>query len=207
MKTEETLKLEKQIRQATHKMGVFQCFEVTIGYAGDERVDFMTYDTKGIFRCYELKVSKADFHSNAAVSFVGHYNYYVLTRDLYNQVKDEIPDWVGVYVGDYCIKKAKKQDLSNKEYRMRRTINGRSTEVVIPWIDLLKESMIRSLYRDSDKLFYSNNDKYLNQMKCELERTRRERDAESKKYKKLWKTMKKELGDKKAYNILEKAGF
>lgn len=207
MKTEETLKLEKQIRQATHKMGVFQCFEVTIGYAGDERVDFMTYDTKGIFRCYELKVSKADFHSNAAVSFVGHYNYYVLTRDLYNQVKDEIPDWVGVYVGDYCIKKAKKQDLSNKEYRMRRTINGRSTEVVIPWIDLLKESMIRSLYRDSDKLFYSNNDKYLNQMKCEIERTRRERDAESKKYKKLWKTMKKELGDKKAYNILEKAGF
>lgn len=207
MKTEDTLKLEKQIRQATHKMGVFQCFEVTIGYAGDERVDFMTYDTKGIFRCYELKVSKADFHSNAAVSFVGHYNYYVLTRDLYNQVKDEIPDWVGVYVGDYCIKKAKKQDLSNKEYRMRRTINGRSTEVVIPWIDLLKESMIRSLYRDSDKLFYSNNDKYLNQMKCEIERTRRERDAESKKYKKLWKTMKKELGDKKAYNILEKAGF
>ena len=207
MKTEETLKLEKQIRQATHKMGVFQCFEVTIGYAGDERVDFMTYDTKGIFRCYELKVSKADFHSNAAVSFVGHYNYYVLTRDLYNQVKDEIPDWVGVYVGDYCIKKAKKQDLSNKEYRMRRTINGRSTEVVIPWIDLLKESMIRSLYRDSDKLFYSNNDKYLNQMKCEIERTRRERDAESKKYKKLWKTIKKELGDKKAYNILEKAGF
>ncbi len=207
MKTEDTLKLEKQIRQATHKMGVFQCFEVTIGYAGDERVDFMTYDTKGIFRCYELKVSKADFHSNAAVSFVGHYNYYVLTRDLYNQVKDEIPDWVGVYVSDYCIKKAKKQDLSNKEYRMRRTINGRSTEVVIPWIDLLKESMIRSLYRDSDKLFYSNNDKYLNQMKCEIERTRRERDAESKKYKKLWKTIKKELGDKKAYNILEKAGF
>lgn len=205
MKTEETLKLEKQIRQATHKMGVFQCFEVTIGYAGDERVDFMTYDTKGIFRCYELKVSKADFHSNAAVSFVGHYNYYVLTRDLYNQVKDEIPDWVGVYVGDYCIKKAKKQDISNKEYQMRRTINGRSTEVVIPWIDLLKESMIRSLYRDSDKLFYSNNDKYLNQIKCELERTRRERDAESKKYKKLWKTMIKELGDKKACNILEKA--
>lgn len=204
MKTEDTLKLEKQIRQATHKMGVFQCFEVTIGYAGDERVDFMTYDTKGIFRCYELKVSKADFHSNAAVSFVGHYNYYVLTRDLYNQVKDEIPDWVGVYVGDYCIKKAKKQDISNKEYRMRRTINGRSTEVVIPWIDLLKESMIRSLYRDSDKLFYSNNDKYLNQIKCELERTRRERDAESKKYKKLWKTMIKELGDKKACNILEK---
>ena len=175
MKTEETLKLEKQIRQVTHKMGVFQCFEVTIGYAGDERVDFMTYDTKGIFRCYELKVSKADFHSNAAVSFVGHYNYYVLTRDLYSQVKDEIPDWVGVYVGDYCIKKAKKQDLSSKEYKMYRTINGRSTEVTIPWIEMLKESMIRSLYRDSDKLFYSDNDRYINQIKCELEKAKRKR--------------------------------
>lgn len=207
MKTEETLKLEKQIRQVTHKMGVFQCFEVTIGYAGDERVDFMTYDTKGIFRCYELKVSKADFHSNAAVSFVGHYNYYVLTRDLYSQVKDEIPDWVGVYVGDYCIKKAKKQDLSSKEYKMYRTINGRSTEVTIPWIEMLKESMIRSLYRDSDKLFYSDNDRYINQIKCELEKAKRERDVEAKRYKKLWKTMKKELGDKKAYTILEKAGF
>lgn len=205
MKTEETLKLEKQIRQATHKMGVFQCFEVTIGYAGDERVDFMTYDTKGIFRCYELKVSKADFHSNAAVSFVGHYNYYVLTRDLYKQVEDEIPDWVGVYIGDYCVKKAKKQDLSGKEYKMYRTINGRSTEVSIPWVDILKESMIRSLYRDSDKLFYSGNDRYINQIKCELEKTKRERDAEAKKYKKLWKTMRKELGDKKAYSVLEKA--
>lgn len=41
----------------------------------------MTYDTKGIFRCYEVKVSKADFHSAAVKSFVGHYNYYVLMRD------------------------------------------------------------------------------------------------------------------------------
>ncbi len=205
MKTKETLELEKKIRQATHKMGVFQCFEVTIGYAGDERVDFMTYDTKGIFRCYELKVSKADFHSNAAVSFVGHYNYYVLTRNLYEQVKDEIPDWVGVYIGDYCVKKAKKQDLSGREYRTHRTINCRSTEVSIPWTDLLKESMIRSLYRDSDKLFYSGNDKYISHIKRELERTQRERDAESKKYLKLWMTMRKELGDKKAYKILEKA--
>lgn len=153
MKTKKTIKLEKKIRRATHKTGVFQCFEVTIGFKGTERVDFMTYDTKGIFRCYEIKVSKADFHSNAAKSFVGHYNYYVLTRELYNQVKDEIPDWVGVYIGDYCIKKAKKQDLSDREYKMRRSINGKSTVVVTPWEEMLKDSMIRSLYRDADKTY------------------------------------------------------
>ena len=92
MKTKKTLKLEKQIYNATKKMGVFGCFEVTIGFFGKERVDYMTYDTKGIFRCYEIKVSKSDFHSNAKLSFVGHYNYYVLTRKLYEEVKDEIPD-------------------------------------------------------------------------------------------------------------------
>lgn len=109
MKTAETVALEKAIRRATYKMGTFGCYEVTIGYGGKERVDYMTYDTKGIFRCYEVKVSKADFHSAAVKSFVGHYNYYVLTRELYDQVKGEIPDWVGVYIGDYCAKKAKKQ--------------------------------------------------------------------------------------------------
>ena len=115
MKTAETVALEKAIRRATYKMGTFGCYEVTIGYGGKERVDYMTYDTKGIFRCYEVKVSKADFHSAAVKSFVGHYNYYVLTRELYDQVKGEIPDWVGVYIGDYCAKKAKKQDLSDRE--------------------------------------------------------------------------------------------
>lgn len=91
MKTVETVALEKAIRRATYKMGTFGCYEVTIGYGGKERVDHMTYDTKGIFRCYEVKVSKADFHSAAVKSFVGHYNYYVLTRELYDQVKEEIP--------------------------------------------------------------------------------------------------------------------
>ena len=153
MKTAETVTLEKRIRKATLKMGTYGCFEVTIGYCGKERVDYMTYDTKGIFRCYEIKVSKADFHSTAAKSFVGHYNYYVLTQKLYNEVKEEIPDWIGVYVEDQCIKKAKKQDLSSREYKMRRSVNGHSTEISMLWVDMLKESMIRSLSRDSDKLF------------------------------------------------------
>lgn len=46
MKTAETVALEKAIRRATYKMGTFGCYEVTIGYGGKERVDYMTYDTK-----------------------------------------------------------------------------------------------------------------------------------------------------------------
>ena len=48
MKTKKTLKLEQDIYNATEKVGVFGCFEVTIGFFGKERVDYMTYDTKGI---------------------------------------------------------------------------------------------------------------------------------------------------------------
>lgn len=156
MKTKKTLKLEQDIYNATKKVGVFGCFEVTIGFFGKERVDYMTYDTKGIFRCYEIKVSKSDFHSNAKLSFVGHYNYYVLTRKLYEEVKDEIPDWVGIYVGENLVKSPKKQDIDDKIYKYRRTINGRSSELTIPYTAMLKESLIRSLYREANKWYTSN---------------------------------------------------
>lgn len=109
---------------------------MTIGWFGKERVDYITYDTKGIWRCYEIKVSKSDFHSNAKKTFVGHYNYFVLTNELYEEVKDEIPNSIGVYVGGDLVKRAKKQALGVDE-------------------QILKDSMIRSLYRESEKILKS----------------------------------------------------
>lgn len=97
MKTDLTLKLEREIWLATVKQGVFGCYEVTIGQYGRERVDFMTMDTNGIFRCYEIKISKSDFHSSAAQTFCGHYNYFVMPQALYEQVKAEIPKDIGVF--------------------------------------------------------------------------------------------------------------
>ena len=135
MKTDETKQIELGIFNATCKQGVFGCFEVTIGWFGKERVDYMTYDTKGIFRCYEIKVTKADFHSPCHNSFVGNFNYYVLPIKLYEQVKDEIPNFVGVYVIDnksvYSVKNAKRKAVGNS--------------------DVLKDSMIRSLSREVSK--------------------------------------------------------
>ena len=163
MKTAETVALEKAIRRATRKTGVFGCYEVTIGFCGRERVDYMTYDTKGVFRCY------------------------------------------GVYIGDYCAKKAKKQDLSGREYKMRRSVNGRSTEVSTLWVDMLKESMIRSLYRDSDKLIQTEDEQYISRLRSQIDKARTERDRESKKYLRLWKTVRKEFGDEKAWELIEKA--
>lgn len=45
-KTEVTKQLEDAIYKETSKQGTFGCFEVTIGWYGDERVDYMTYNTK-----------------------------------------------------------------------------------------------------------------------------------------------------------------
>lgn len=51
-----------------------------------------------IFRCYEIKVSKSDFYSDARLSFHGDYNLFVLTQELWETVKDDIPDNIGVLV-------------------------------------------------------------------------------------------------------------
>lgn len=149
MKTEQTTELERTIFNATNKQGVFGCFEVTIGWFGQERVDYMTYDTRGMWRCYEIKVSKSDFHSKAHNSFVGHYNYYVLTRELYEQTKDEIPKNIGVYIGGSCVKKAKRQELKVS-------------------VEILKDSLIRSLYREAEKVFKSGNPTVIDSLKRQL---------------------------------------
>jgi hypothetical protein len=157
-KTELTLELEKNLWKSTHKQGVFGCFEVTIGWFGSERVDYMTYDTKGIWRCYEIKVSKADFHSNAKKTFLGHYNYYVMPEQLYKEVKDEIPNYIGIHTGTHCIKNAKKQELTIDE-------------------QILKNSMIRSLAREYDKFINTCDKDYINRLQtriAQLERKSRD---------------------------------
>ncbi|MEN0645543.1 hypothetical protein MKY91_20470 [Alkalicoccobacillus gibsonii] len=151
-KTDLTTQLESSIYNATAKMGTFTCFEVTIGIGGSERVDYITFDTKGIWRCFEIKVSLADFKSNAKKSFYGNFNYYVLTKELYEKVKDEIPSHIGVYIdGHYCKKRAKKQNLGLDE-------------------QILKDSMIRSLCRESNKLRKIKDKEVINRLEQENNR-------------------------------------
>ncbi len=169
MKTEQIKKLEKAIWKATKKQGVFCCFEVTIGWSGKERVDYMTYNTKDEFRCYEIKITKADFHSKCHNSFVGDFNYYVMPIELYEQVKLEIPNDIGVYVSkEYishqltalefvkCIKKAKRRKIVDRE--------------------TLKNSMIRSLYREVSKQIQSDNPLVIEAKNREISRLRTERE-------------------------------
>ncbi|HAP3910706.1 hypothetical protein ACJK2Y_00950 [Enterococcus faecalis] len=148
MKTDLTKQAEKCLWYYTNKMGVFGCFEVTIGWFGKERVDFMTYSTDNTIRCYEIKVTLADLKSSAKQTFLGDYNYLVVTNKLWEKIQAN-PDlrWKyhnqGILVfselrhklGITSVKKAKKQNVP---------LGTRATVL---------ESMVRSLNREVEKFY------------------------------------------------------
>jgi len=152
-RTELTEKIEQAIYKETSIRAIFGCFEVTLGWYGKGRVDYITMDTKDIFRCYEIKISKSDFHSEHGHNFIGHYNYYVMPKELFEEVKDEIPKEIGVYGSYECrdnmcltlLKKPKKQELKIE-------------------MDILKNSMIRSLSREVTKFYNTCDEKYINKL-------------------------------------------
>lgn len=139
MKTTETLILQTAVWKLTNKMGTFACHEVGIN---GEIVDFLTYDTKGEWRCFEIKVSLSDFNSKNKCTFVGHFNYYVMPPELFQKIKQNIPAHIGVYTyrerADrqnptlYCAKWPIKQPLGVDQ-------------------DTLIYSLIKSLSREYDK--------------------------------------------------------
>ena len=163
MKTEVTIALEEQIYKSTAKQGVFGCFEVTIGWFGNERVDYLTYDTKGIWRCYEIKASVSDFRSPAAKTFIGHFNYFVMPREIYEKVKDEIPSGIGVIINGMSVVKAKRRELGVDE-------------------QILKDSMIRSLAREYQQTRRSENRGYITRINRELKEAQRSLRASERYY-------------------------
>jgi hypothetical protein len=147
-KRKETLELEEALTKNTREKRIYGCEEITIGFYnnghGNEIVDFMTMDFKGVIKCYELKVTLQDLKSKARKSWYGHYNYLVVTRDLYDSIDDwntYIPKYVGIIVGN---------NLSIVKKPIRQEI-GIDTEM------MLKESMIRSIYWKIDKYKNANN--------------------------------------------------
>ncbi len=145
METELTKAIKTAIWKFTDKQGTFGCEEVTIGWYGAERVDYMTYDVHDTFRCYEIKITKADFHSKNHNSFVGHLNYYVFPAPLYQEVRSEIPDGIGVLLysqskNPYFEKNSNNIWIEKRPKRREPTVD----------IQILKNSMIRSLDREID---------------------------------------------------------
>lgn len=125
-------------------------------------------DSKDVFRCYEIKVTKSDFHSNHGHNFVGNYNYYVMPKELFDEVKNEISKEIGCIAlinNRYleCVKKPKRQELKLD-------------------LNILKSSMIRSLYRETEKARMSCDLEIINRYKTKISRLEKDK---SKIYKEL----------------------
>lgn len=167
-KSNKTMKFEQYLKQylSNQRQGVFACPEVTIGWFGNERVDYLAYTTNDWFKCYEIKVTKQDFYSKCHKSFIGNYNYYVMPRDLYYQIQKDIPKGVGVLVEN----KIGDKIYSSSPLRAIRTAKKQELKVDK---DILKNSLIRSLYRESG---LSDREKLNNKIKL-LEKNKKDNDT------------------------------
>lgn len=167
-KRKETLEIEEKLHQMCKKRRIYGCEEITIGFYnsghGDEIVDFCTMDSKGIIRCYEIKVTLPDLKSKAKKSWYGHYNYLFVTPELYQKIENEldayIPNYVGVALpcesswsdGVQIVRSAKKQPLSEKQ-RL-----------------LMTESMVRSMHYKIQKCRDSVNLHKMSELRKEIRR-------------------------------------
>lgn len=86
---------------------IYLAKEVTFDYGSWNmcRVDWVQFKPvnntvsgieQGKVICYQIKTSKADFHSKNGHNFLGDYNYYVMPDYVYEEVKSEIPYKIGV---------------------------------------------------------------------------------------------------------------
>ena len=176
-KTNLTKEIEIAIAKETSEW--FGCPEVTIGWYGKQRVDFMTMDFKDVFRCYEIKISKSDFKSKHGHNFVGNFNYYVIPKELYVEVEKEIPKHIGVYTWN--------------GRNLKLTKRPRKQELKVD-INILKNSLIRSLYRDACKIANSENIELLAGLKNKLSRVEKENRENLRKYQSYSNAIYFELG-------------
>ena len=125
--TQQLSKMTEELINPNKDTRTYWAKEVTFDYATahSTRVDYMVFKPvnnsvsgieKGDFYCYEIKSSTEDFHSGHGHNFVGDFNYYVMSKSVYEQVKDEVPYHVGVYCPeDEKLRSVKKAIRKNRD--------------------------------------------------------------------------------------------
>lgn len=130
---------------------IYWAKEVTFDYATSSagRVDFIKFKPinnsvsgieKGDFYCYEVKSSVEDFRSKNGHNFLGDFNYYVMTAETYEKIKDEIPYGIGVYVPEKENRKGGWYDLKSVKKAKRKDRKRPMAEMLL--------MMFRSAARD-----------------------------------------------------------
>lgn len=144
--TENLSKLTEKYLNPQNDPRIYWAREVTFDYGTlhQIRIDYMRFKPKnntvsgiekGDFYCYEIKSCIADFNSKNGHNFIGDFNYYVMPRELYTQVKDKIPYNVGVLVP------------ANDSYMLESIKNAKRTDRKRPIYEMLL-MMFRSANRD-----------------------------------------------------------
>lgn len=161
-KTDKTKFLEERLWSEKNDRGIFGCFEVTIGWYGKEIVDFITYQTNGEFRCYEIKVSVADFYSKARKSFLGDFNYYVIPEELLEKLREksfkEFSDRSNSdYYKDIFDTRIKNSGIGlitvSEKGIMKTVINAKRKYPDLSVKTNLMQSMLRSMNREVTKAY------------------------------------------------------
>lgn len=130
---------------------IYWAKEVTFDYSTSHsvRVDFMRFKPvnntvsgieKGDFFCYEVKSSVEDFRSKNGHNFLGDFNYYVMTADVFEKVKSEIPHFAGVLVAEKKHYQAEWYDLKSVKRAARKDRTRPVSEMLL--------MMFRSARRD-----------------------------------------------------------
>lgn len=115
MKSDKTFEMEEIIALATSRPNRIGCAEVALDDEGV--VDYICMDLGGeqVVRCYELKITKSDFLSDAKKTFIGEFNYYVIPAELWMDVKNYVEPGIGVWL----ISPSGKPFVKKKATRMR----------------------------------------------------------------------------------------
>lgn len=56
------------------------------------------YEVGMLVTCYEVKISVSDFKSPNGHNFHGNRNYYAVSSDIYEQIREMVPDGIGIIV-------------------------------------------------------------------------------------------------------------
>ena len=144
-----TKDIERIIYKNFWRKGWYGVFEVAVPRAIEnryhrQRIDLLSYDTSGAYRCYEIKNSVSDFYSGCKWSFVGNYNYFILNASIYEKVKKDIPQGIGVwlvYENGYmkCEKKPQRQELKCKSEEMMFSLMQALSREYKKYIKLLEK--------------------------------------------------------------------
>ena len=106
---------------------IYWAKEVTFDYASAApiRVDYMRFSPvnnsvsgieKGDFYCFEIKSSVEDFHSKNGHNFIGDLNYYVMPKEVYEKVRNELPYNIGVLCpGHFGLEAVQKPHRKNRD--------------------------------------------------------------------------------------------